>query len=48
MYDTRDSEKLMKDWIDQYIRELKQIDEFYIQKLTEKIKRFIELQAQYI
>ena len=43
LYDIRDSERLMKEWIKEYLAELKSIDEFYSSKLKEQIKKFIEL-----
>jgi hypothetical protein len=41
------SEKAVLSWINQYVEELKQIEEHYKTKMSERIERFITLQAQY-
>ena len=37
------SEKAVSDWINQYVEELDQIEEFYKIRMTERIERFITL-----
>jgi hypothetical protein len=41
------SEKTVGDWLNQLVEELSQINIFYKTKMTERIERFITLQAQY-
>ena len=42
------SEKEALEWIKKFKNELRQIEEFFVDKLETKIREFVELQAQYI
>ena len=39
------SEKAVSSWINQYVDEMDQIEQFYKQKMTDLIEKFITLQS---